>query len=385
MSMAPFSLVDGGPLCRLFRRLGCVRPDSETNYRKAAILLVAVTWGPLIVLALVESVMTGGAPVIDWGIHARLLVAIPFLFQAEASLRMRTRRAIELFRSERWAGDEENRVTKILATAQRLRDAVAPEVILLGLAVIGSQAVVWRVGGVRSVLRQLTLDPQLIAPRYWYALIALPVFQFLVYRMMWRWGIWTHLLWRLSRLPVKPIATHPDLAGGLSFLSLPSAGFAWVIAGLSAAQAGVWANKVLVANAELMSFRPHLLAFTVGAVVVALGPLLAFSGHLWRCRFAAKIDYGDLAIDYTRQFQARRIVRRDRDDLMGSADIQSLADLGNSFEVITKMRPVPFGPLLAALIAAAAVLPMIPLVLLRLSLMDLLLKVGGAVLGKGPG
>jgi hypothetical protein len=222
MSMAPFSLVDGGPLCRLFRRLGCVRPDGQTNYRKTALLIVAVAWGPLIVLALVESVMTGRTPVMDWGIHARLLVAIPLLFQAEASLRMRTRRAIDLFRSERWAGDQEDKVTKIVAAAARLRDAVAPEVILLGLAVIGSQAVVWRVGGVRSVLRQLTLDPHLIAPRYWYAMIALPVFQFLVYRTLWRWGIWTQLLWRLSRLPVQPIATHPDLAGGLAFLSIPS-------------------------------------------------------------------------------------------------------------------------------------------------------------------
>jgi len=113
MPTAPFSLVDGGPLCRLFRRLGCVRPDGQTNYRKAAFLIVAVTWGPLIVLALAESVMTGRTPVIDWGIHARLLVAIPLLFQAEASLRMRTRRAIDLFRSERWAGDHGQLVSKL--------------------------------------------------------------------------------------------------------------------------------------------------------------------------------------------------------------------------------------------------------------------------------
>jgi hypothetical protein len=385
MPMAPFSLVDGGPLCRMFRRLGWVRPDGRTNYRRVAVVVVALTWGPLIGVALVESVMTGRTPTIDWGVHARLLVAIPLLLTAEASLHMRTRRTIDIFTSERWAGDQSDRYTKILATAHRLRDAVAPEVILLGLAVIGSQAVVWRLGGVRSAVRQLTLAPQLVAPKYWYALIALPVFQFLVYRTLWRWGIWTHLLWRLSRLPLQPIATHPDLAGGLAFLSIPSVGFAYVIAGLSAAQAGVWANNVLVANAALMSFRANLLAFTVGAVVVALGPLLAFTGHLWRCRFAAKIDYGDLAIDYTRLFHARRIQQRQRNDLLGNADIQSLADLASSCDIVTRMRVVPFGPLLAALLAAAALLPMIPLILLRISLLDLLLKVGGAVLGKGPG
>jgi hypothetical protein len=32
-----------------------------------------------------------------------------------------------------------------------------------------------------------------------------------------------------------------------------------------------------------------------------------------------------------------------RDELLGAADIQSLADLGNSYAVIGEMRAVPFG------------------------------------------
>ena len=147
MSHPAFSLVDGGPLCRLIRRLGWVRPDGRCNYFRACLVLVAVTWGPLFVLSMAERVVTGRAPLIDWSVHARLLVAVPLLFRAEASLHWRSQKAIGIFLEERWAPDQADRVAKIIAFAEKLRDAVAPEVILLGLALVGSQAVVWPVGG----------------------------------------------------------------------------------------------------------------------------------------------------------------------------------------------------------------------------------------------
>ena len=211
------------------------------------------------------------------------------------------------------------------------------------------------------------------------------MFQFFLYRSLWRWALWTQLLWRLSRLPLQPIATHPDLAGGLAFLSIPSAGFAYVVAGLSATQAGMWANQVLFAGAKVASFKFELLLFAVAAVVLALGPLGAFAGHLWRCRFAGQIQYGDLATDYSRLFHERWIVQKERSDLLGSADIQSLADLGNSYNIIQRTRLLPFAPLLAVLIAVAAVAPVLPVALLEVPLTKLLAKLGGALLGKGPG
>jgi hypothetical protein len=380
-----FSLVDGGPFCRVMRRLRWVLPDGRCHYRRAASVIVAVTWGPLMVMGLIDRMLTGHAQPIDWGIQARLLITIPLLFMAEAALHTRTRRTVELFTSEHWARDQDDRVARFVASAGRLRDAVAPEVILLAVALIGSQAVVWRFGGPQSALHRLILDPRYIVPTYWYALVALPVFQFLVFRSLWRWVIWSRLLWQLSRLRLQPLAIHPDLAGGLVFLSLPSAAFAYVVAGMSAAQAGVWANKVLTAGAQVTSFKAPLLVFTVAAVVVALGPLIVFTGHLWRCRSTGKIQYGSLATDYTRLFHARWIKDRQRGELLGTADIQSLADLGNSYEIVARTRLLPFTPRVVALIAAAAIAPAIPVALLRIPLMELLAKVGGTVLGKGGG
>ena len=342
MSITAFSLVDGGPLCRLIRRLGWVRPDGGCDYLRACLALVAVTWCPLFVLSMVERVVTGRVPTIDWGAHARLLVTIPLLFMAEASLHWRSRRAIGVFLHERWASDQSDRVAKIIAFAEKLRDAAAPEVILLGLAVVGGQAVVWQAGNLRSWVSGLLLDPQQVAPKYWYALVSLPVFQFLLFRALWRWGIWAQLLWRLSRLRLRPIPTHPDLAGGLGFLSLPSEGFAFVVAGLSATQAGVYANQIIVEDAAITSFTSKVVMFTLAAVVVALGPLVVFSRQLVRCRIIGGLEYDGLATQYTRLFHARWIEGEQRSDLLGSADIQTLADLESTCGVVQHMRPVPF-------------------------------------------
>jgi hypothetical protein len=226
------------------------------------------------------------------------------------------------------------------------------------------------------------MDRELVVARGWYALVALPMFQFLAYRALWRWVIWTRMLWRLSRLRLAPVATHPDLAGGLQFLSWPSIGFAYAIAALSATQAGVWADQVLYAGVKVTDLKAYALVFVIAGVVVALGPTLAVGGHLWRCRYQGLFDYGSLAAEYTRRFQERWISSRPRDDLLGTADIQSLADLANSFNVVDKMRFWPFGLRTVMTIAFAAVLPMIPVALIQMPLTELLSKLAGTMLGK---
>jgi len=117
-------------------------------------------------------------------------------------------------------------------------------------------------------------------------------------------------------------------------------------------------------------------------LVVALGPLLFLSARLWHCKIEGQHEYGSLATDYTRMFQARWFARRDRDDVLGSADIQSLADLGNASEIVSKMRLVPFGPRAVITVAAAAAAPMVPVALLGVPLPELLAKLAGTLIGK---
>jgi hypothetical protein len=58
--------------------------------------------------------------------------------------------------------------------------------------------------------------------------------------------------------------------------------------------------------------------------------------------------------------------------LVGSADLQSLADLGNSFEVIRSMSLVPFGRNTVVQLAVITLLPVAPLLLTMVSLEELL-------------
>ena len=57
---------------------------------------------------------------------------------------------------------------------------------------------------------------------------------------------------------------------------------------------------------------------------------------------------------------------------MGSADIQSLADLGNSFELVRSMRVVPITRDALLQLAVITLLPVAPLLLTMISLEELL-------------
>ena len=57
---------------------------------------------------------------------------------------------------------------------------------------------------------------------------------------------------------------------------------------------------------------------------------------------------------------------------VGSADIQSLADLGNSFDVVKEMRWVPFTLPTVLQLAVTTLLPVLPLTLTMISLEELL-------------
>lgn len=59
----------------------------------------------------------------------------------------------------------------------------------------------------------------------------------------------------------------------------------------------------------------------------------------------------------------------------GSGDIQSLADLGNSYAVVREMRAVPFGLDDIARLAAATAAPLLPHLLTIFSPEELIMRV----------
>ncbi len=118
------------------------------------------------------------------------------------------------------------------------------------------------------------------------------------------------------------------------------------------------------------------------SLVVLFTPFLAFSGKLLQARHRGLLEYGLLASEYTRAFDAKWVHTRAGGEggagekpLLGSADIQSLADLANSYAVVRGLRFVPFDMFNVFVIVLAVVIPFCPLAFLVVSPMDVLRQV----------
>jgi hypothetical protein len=101
---------------------------------------------------------------------------------------------------------------------------------------------------------------------------------------------------------------------------------------------------------------------------------MLFAPHLAAARRVGLREYGTLAQRYVREFDDKwlRGGAPAGEPLVGSADLQSLADLGNSFEIVQGMSVVPFTRNTAIRLAVITLLPVTPLLLTMVSLEELL-------------
>src|SRR5262249_36026835 len=131
-----------------------------------------------------------------------------------------------------------------------------------------------------------------------------------------------------------------------------------------------------------LAYRPEIITLVVLLVLIAIGPTLFFWPRLVVAKRQGQIIYGRLATDYCRRFHEKWIDghRQESDELLGTGDIQSLADLGNSFGFIALMRQVTFGTDLIVNLAVAVAAPLAPLVLAIIPLEELVNKLVSAVL-----
>src|SRR5262249_44457435 len=130
------------------------------------------------------------------------------------------------------------------------------------------------------------------------------------------------------------------------------------------------ATQVLFDRAALDAFYTIYAAFLVLALVVSTGPLLVFLPMLAMAKHHGLLEYGVLASRYTRLFGGKWLSGQAPPDepLLGSADIQSLAALGNAFANVKNMRLLPVEMADFVAIAIPTVLPALPLAALVMPL-----------------
>jgi hypothetical protein len=361
-AVGDFSLVLGGPLYQLWRRTHLAGDALQLLHRRV-IVSVLLAWAPLL-----------------------LLSALPLLIVAELIVHRRMRAVVEQFLDRGLIPDAARaQFDAAVAAAMRLRNSVTAEVLLIAFVYVVGIGFVWRT--------QLTLD---VASWYgvpaggklhpspagwWLMCVSLPLFQFLLLRWYFRIAIWTRFLWQVSRIELNLMPLHPDRCGGLGFLSTLIHAFSPLLLAQGVLLAGMIADKIFFAGAHLPDFKVEIASVVGVMVFTILAPLLVFSPGLAAAKRAGLRKYGLLAQRYAREFDHKwlRAGAPADEPLIGSADIQSLADLGNSFDVVKGMKFAPFTLHTVVQLAVATLLPVVPLMLTMMSVEELAMRLAKIV------
>ncbi len=377
-----FSLVLGGPLYQVFRRAHLSGPALEQAGRRIWVITL-LAWLPLLLLTLASGHAWGPPSALpflrDIEAQVRFLVALPMLVTAELIVHRRTRSIVAQFLDRRLVEPRDvPRFEQAIASALRLRNSVPLELgLLLVVATVGHW--LWR-SAIAFDAPSWYAAPEdgrmrLTAAGVWFAAVSVPLFQFLLLRWYLRLLIWFRFLWQVSRLDLHLVPTHPDRAAGLAFLGKGSYAFGPILFAQGAVLAGVIATRVVYGGQPLTGFKLDVIGLVGFMVLFLLGPLTMFSPGLARAKLAGLAQYGRLASAYVTAFEGKWIRGEAADEeLLGTGDIQSLSDLGQSYSVVREMSVVPFGVQDVSRLVFATAAPLLPLALTVFSVEELLVR-----------
>jgi hypothetical protein len=315
------------------------------------------------------------------GIHVRFLAAVPLFFLCETWVAPRMAEFVrDIVRSGVVTEPGRPALAAVIRRIGRLKDPWPAEIIFFLTAftfpLIGVFADILP-GSSASLPSLLAESGGRVGPALgWYLGFCLPLFRFLILRWLWHLGLWCYFLWRVQRLDLHLIPTHPDHAAGLGYLEIVQEHFGTLAFAISAVLAASFAEEIASGTMRFESLYLLIPLVLLLSAVLFVCPLLIFSPKLWLCRITGWSEYMDMASGYVKAFD-RKWIRDDNpssESLLGTPDMQSLADLTNSVNVVREMRWIPAGRRLLVSLAACTIVPLLPLLLLRYPLDQLAVR-----------
>lgn len=377
----PFLLMEGGPLFRIERRVGLIKANAQFTVRRA-IVAACLTWFVLFILSALHGTAFGATVELpflrDFSTYSRFLIAAPLLLIGELVLGPRIAEAAAHFLLSNIVPERDfDRFDAAIERGLKLRDSVAAEIVIAILACIISIVAFRQLAVPRSTWYALP-SPNggftVTWAGWWLVLFCVPLLQFLLLRWLWRMFLWFRFLNDVSKLHLQLFPTHPDKACGLGFVGSAQRFFGILLFAYSCGVTGVVADQIIYGKLSLQHFAPMIAAYAVFAIFLTSAPLLVFTPKLLARKRQGLYEYGALAITYTGDFHHKWIEgdNPEQEKLLGAADIQSLADLGNSFEFIEHMKPIPIDPRSLIQLVVITLLPMATLLLTVMPLKEVL-------------
>lgn len=386
-ALPDFSLIAGGPLFRCLRR----GQPSDVSMRRDIVIIPLLAWLPLLALSAASGRLFIGSVAVpflcDLEVHIRFLLALPMLLIAELVVKQRLHALPQEFLERNLIPENAMaRFEAAIKSTTRLCTSALAEVLLIAFVYGVGVLVIWR--------RYVALDAaawyvspsgeglKLSLAGIWYGYVSLPIFQFLLCRWYFRLLIWARFLWQVSGIKLSLIPTHPDRLGGLSFLSNKTNAFTILGVAHGTLLAGALSTRVVLLGTSMTQFKEEIAVMVVFVLCIILGPLLVFAPQLARAKRIGLREYGTLATHYVSEFDRKWLHRNAHTEqpLLGSADIQSLADLSNSYNVVHSMRTAPITKEVVLRLAVVTLAPIVPLMLTMMPLEDLLKKLVGILL-----
>jgi hypothetical protein len=376
------SLFRNDPPFRWQQRMGLIPRDGGFGVGRRAVFWTAMAWLPIAVWAwwegraLPEQGRAGEPLLQHFGVHARLLVAIPLLILAEA---IAQRIMVRLFPQFVHAGvvgqTDVPRFRAVLRRTARLRDATLPWVIIVVAAVAwsfpGSVAhrtheVLWAADGGPA--------PSLGFGGWWYVYAGRPIFVALLSGWLWRLVLLAVTLKRISKLDLVIVPTHPDRAGGLGFVERFPTAFSLVVFAAAIVVAAGWAHDAEFHGLDVRSLHPMMVAALVVALIVFLSPYLVFAGPLGRAKKQAILDYGALVARHGGAVRRKWILgdRAVDDPLLSVPEIGPVADTVSMYDAVQRMRPIPLRKTAVFAIALPVLIPFVGVLAIQIPLKQLL-------------
>jgi hypothetical protein len=343
------SITHGGLFYRLELFLKFINRNDPRVARRA-VFLAAICWVPLFTLSALQGDAGNGPSsfIADIAAHARMLLAVPILIIAENIVDDRFAIIAAYFPNSNII--KENDIPayeELLSSTLRMSDSAVSDIVIAILAYgILVLALLFADHPPEAWYAAETGGRGLTLAGWWYVMISMPLFYFLLLRWGWRLIIWCRYLWRLSRIDLNLIAAHPDQSAGITILSRSFEAFAPIFFAIAWVLSAAWCKQVLFGDAHVLDFKGPLIVFFVAALLISAGPLLLFMARLIRVKLRGLHDYGVLATRHSVFFDDKWIkgIDEHNEELLGTPDVSSMADLASGYQMVRAMRYVPFAP-----------------------------------------